>query len=67
MQTHLWEKHGACRYQCVYCFYRAVTPSYVQQHQVINSNFYEENNIYDEENIYVTDGLNFSGDLPSRQ
>lgn len=35
MKTHLWEKHGACRYQCVYCFYRAITPSYVQQHQVI--------------------------------
>lgn len=34
MQTHLWEKHGACRYQCVYCFYRAITPSYVQQHQM---------------------------------
>lgn len=61
MQTHLWEKHGPCRYQCVYCFYRALTPSYVQQHQVINSNFYEENN------ISVTDGLNFSDNLPSRQ
>lgn len=61
MQTHLWEKHGPCRYQCVYCFYRALTPSYVQQHQVINFNFYEENN------ISMTDGLNFLGNLPSRQ
>ncbi|CAL1673083.1 unnamed protein product [Lasius platythorax] len=33
MKTHLWEKHSSCRYQCVYCFYRALTPSYVQQHQ----------------------------------
>lgn len=61
MQTHLWEKHGPCRYQCVYCFYRAITPSYVQQHQVNNSNFYKENN------ISVTDGLNFSGNLSSWQ
>jgi len=37
MKTHLWEKHSHCRYQCGYCFYRAVIPSYVQQHQVIFS------------------------------
>lgn len=35
MKTHLWEKHSHCRYQCGYCFYRAIIPSYVQQHQVI--------------------------------
>lgn len=39
MKTHLWEKHSPCRYQCVYCFYRAITPSYVQQHQVINFSY----------------------------
>lgn len=40
MKTHLWEKHSSCRYQCVYCFYRAITPSYVQQHQVIIFSYY---------------------------
>lgn len=35
LKTHLWEKHSHCRYQCGYCFYRAVIPSYIQQHQVI--------------------------------
>lgn len=35
MKTHLLEKHSHCRYQCGYCFYRAIVPSYVQQHQVI--------------------------------
>lgn len=34
IRHHVWEKHGHCRYQCGYCFYRAVVPSYVQQHQV---------------------------------
>ncbi|XP_036142229.1 uncharacterized protein LOC105830364 isoform X2 [Monomorium pharaonis] len=34
MKIHLWEKHSHCRYQCGYCFYRAVVPSYVQQHQM---------------------------------
>lgn len=37
MKTHLEEKHSHCRYQCGYCFYRAIVPSYVQQHQVIFS------------------------------
>ncbi|XP_071652240.1 uncharacterized protein [Temnothorax longispinosus] len=32
LEAHLWEKHSHCRYQCGYCFYRAVVPSYVQQH-----------------------------------
>jgi len=36
MKTHLWEKHSHCQYQCAYCFYRALVPSYVQQHQVIS-------------------------------
>lgn len=35
MKAHLWEKHSHCRYQCAYCFFRALVPSYVQQHQVI--------------------------------
>lgn len=34
MKAHLWRKHSHCRYQCGYCFYRAIMPSYVQQHQV---------------------------------
>ncbi|XP_067204646.1 uncharacterized protein [Linepithema humile] len=34
MEAHLWERHSHCRYQCAYCFYRAVAKSYVQQHQV---------------------------------
>lgn len=34
MEAHLWEKHSHCRYQCAYCFYRAVASSNVQQHQV---------------------------------
>ncbi|KAL0129058.1 hypothetical protein PUN28_004033 [Cardiocondyla obscurior] len=35
MKAHLWEKHSHCQYQCGYCFYRAIVPSYVQQHQTI--------------------------------
>lgn len=34
MKIHIDEKHAHCRYQCIYCFYRAVVPSYVQIHQV---------------------------------
>lgn len=34
MKIHIDEKHAHCRYQCIYCFYRAVAPSYVQIHQV---------------------------------
>lgn len=34
MKLHIEEKHAHCRYQCIYCFYRAVAPSYVQIHQV---------------------------------
>ena len=34
MKTHIDEKHAHCRYQCMYCFYRAIVPSYVQIHQV---------------------------------
>lgn len=34
VQQHMEEKHEHCRYQCNYCFYRAITPSYVQIHQV---------------------------------
>lgn len=48
MKTHLWEKHSHCRYQCGYCFYRAIVPSYVQQHQVIIFTYYNyiiKNNI----------------------
>ncbi|XP_025992233.2 uncharacterized protein LOC105202475 isoform X3 [Solenopsis invicta] len=33
MKTHLWEKHSHCRYQCGYCFYRAIVPAFVQHHQ----------------------------------
>ncbi|XP_011640512.1 LOW QUALITY PROTEIN: uncharacterized protein LOC105429319 [Pogonomyrmex barbatus] len=36
MKYHLWEKHAHCQYQCSYCFYRAIIPSYVQQHQAAN-------------------------------
>ncbi|XP_019889550.2 uncharacterized protein LOC105286402 isoform X2 [Ooceraea biroi] len=36
MKSHLWEKHSHCRYQCAYCFYRAIVPSYVQQHQALH-------------------------------
>lgn len=34
VQQHMEEKHEHCRYQCNYCFYRAISPSYVQIHQV---------------------------------
>lgn len=34
VELHLWEKHSHCQYQCAYCFYRAILPTYVQQHQV---------------------------------
>lgn len=39
MKTHLLEKHSHCRYQCGYCFYRAIIPSYVQEHQVMIFNY----------------------------
>lgn len=35
MKIHIDEKHAHCRYQCIYCFYRAVVPSYVQIHQAV--------------------------------
>ncbi|XP_050490929.1 uncharacterized protein LOC126873772 isoform X2 [Bombus huntii] len=35
MKTHIDEKHAHCRYQCMYCFYRAIVPSYVQIHQIM--------------------------------
>jgi len=40
MKTHLWKNHSHCRYQCGYCFYRAIIPSYVRQHQVMIFNYY---------------------------
>ncbi|XP_026670215.1 uncharacterized protein LOC108625488 isoform X2 [Ceratina calcarata] len=35
MKSHIDEKHAHCRYQCIYCFYRAVASSYVQIHQTV--------------------------------
>lgn len=34
MEKHLLSRHAHCQYQCSYCFYRAVTQSYVELHQV---------------------------------
>jgi hypothetical protein len=31
---HIQTEHGHCLYQCAYCFYRAVTKSYIVLHQV---------------------------------
>ncbi|XP_076249064.1 uncharacterized protein LOC143188616 isoform X2 [Calliopsis andreniformis] len=36
MKMHVEEKHAHCRYQCSYCFYRAIAPSYVLVHQAIS-------------------------------
>ncbi|XP_076761656.1 uncharacterized protein LOC143429775 [Xylocopa sonorina] len=36
LKTHMDEKHAYCRYQCMYCFYRAIVPSYVQIHQMLS-------------------------------
>lgn len=36
MKSHIEDKHAHCRYQCSYCFYRAITLSYVQIHQAIS-------------------------------
>ncbi|XP_066595045.1 uncharacterized protein [Prorops nasuta] len=33
LTQHIEESHGHCRYQCNYCFYRAVAQSYVTVHQ----------------------------------
>ncbi|XP_011707747.1 PREDICTED: uncharacterized protein LOC105462666 isoform X3 [Wasmannia auropunctata] len=59
MKTHLWAKHSHCRYQCGYCFYRAIIPYYVQQHQIMchpGSMFYyllgkEQNSVQKNENV----------------
>lgn len=32
---HIQTEHGHCLYQCAYCFYRAVTKSYIVLHQVM--------------------------------
>jgi hypothetical protein len=32
---HIQKEHGHCLYQCAYCFYRAVTKSYIVLHQVM--------------------------------
>ena len=34
MLEHIKMEHGCCVYQCAYCFYRAVSKSYVVLHQV---------------------------------
>lgn len=34
MELHYEEKHAFCMYQCSYCFYRAISQSYVEIHQV---------------------------------
>ncbi|XP_076396772.1 uncharacterized protein LOC100877621 isoform X2 [Megachile rotundata] len=34
MKVHMEDKHAHCRYQCSFCFYRAIVPSYVQVHQL---------------------------------
>ncbi|XP_076294101.1 uncharacterized protein LOC143215675 isoform X2 [Lasioglossum baleicum] len=36
MKTHIQEKHAHCRYQCIFCFYRAVAISYVRIHQAVS-------------------------------
>ncbi|XP_076624097.1 uncharacterized protein LOC143343263 isoform X3 [Colletes latitarsis] len=36
MKLHIEDKHAHCRYQCSYCFYRAITLAYVQIHQAIS-------------------------------
>ncbi|XP_046733857.1 uncharacterized protein LOC124404071 isoform X2 [Diprion similis] len=36
METHLMNRHAHCRYQCRFCFYRAVTQSYVELHQAVS-------------------------------
>ncbi|XP_078039406.1 uncharacterized protein LOC144471336 isoform X2 [Augochlora pura] len=36
MKKHIEEKHAHCRYQCSYCFYRAITMSYVRLHQSVS-------------------------------
>ena len=36
MEQHYEEKHAYCEFQCGYCFYRALTQSYVELHQVGN-------------------------------
>ncbi|XP_076682092.1 uncharacterized protein LOC143376099 isoform X3 [Andrena cerasifolii] len=33
MKLHIEDKHTHCRYQCCYCFYRGIAPSYVLMHQ----------------------------------
>ncbi|KYM98524.1 hypothetical protein ALC62_10758 [Cyphomyrmex costatus] len=43
MKNHLLSKHLHCRYQCGYCFYRAIVPFHVRQHQILchpNTVFY---------------------------
>lgn len=34
MELHYEEKHAFCKFQCSYCFYRAISQSYVELHQV---------------------------------
>ncbi|XP_046589049.1 uncharacterized protein LOC107227843 isoform X2 [Neodiprion lecontei] len=36
MEAHLINRHAHCRYQCRFCFYRAVTQSYVELHQAVS-------------------------------
>ena len=36
MEQHYEEKHAYCEFQCSYCFYRAISQSYVEIHQVRN-------------------------------
>lgn len=36
LSRHIIVEHGHCIYQCAYCFYRAVSQSYVEIHQVWN-------------------------------
>lgn len=66
MKIHLWEKHSHCRYQCGYCFYRAIVPSYVQQHQVIIFTYYVIRTILLKEKEYLINQFNFSDGFSSR-
>lgn len=44
LSQHILSEHGHCLYQCAYCFYRAVSQTYVELHQV---------NVYNAERFYL--------------
>lgn len=39
MEKHLFSRHAFCSFQCSYCFFRALTQSYVELHQVRENDF----------------------------